>query len=410
MASSADMNKQLLLIIKHILHGSTDQIKDLEKVDYAALLEGALEHGVANTIADFVCAQKKAPDSVKQQFRKQWAMIVKQHTLCDLALRELYGELDKHKIRGLFLKGVLLKAFYPQVYHRSMSDIDVFMEEQNMEAVQAIMGQGGYENGKFGQDNHYEYMRQEMVKVEYHPELVALESDYGRRIFTGIHPEAVSIADHMDIWHHTIPLDGHEYARQLEPEYHYLYVIMHMMNHFLTAGTGIRSLMDVWVMNRHYAGSWDRGRIEALLADFGLLNFEKYALALTHKWFDLEDLPYLPKEIQGAVLTNYEDYILESGTYGNKERSLVKQMKNQASGMSKLKYMAGRFFLPYGQMKEEYPMVEKCPILLPLLWPYRVFDMFRKRGKSTRQILKLVLNADQKRVDRQQALMDAMME
>lgn len=56
----------------------------------------------------------------------------------------------------------------------------------------------------------------------------------------------------MNIWDYSIPINDHEYALQLIPEYHYLYVIMHMLNHFFTAGTGIRSIMDVWVMNSVY--------------------------------------------------------------------------------------------------------------------------------------------------------------
>ena len=90
--------------------------------------------------------------------------------------------------------------------------------------------------------NHYEYTKYGVVKVEFHPELVALYRAYGRLVFNRIHPNAETVAKHMNIWEHTIPIDKHEYARQLIPEYNYLYVIMHMMNHFLAAGTGICSI------------------------------------------------------------------------------------------------------------------------------------------------------------------------
>ena len=214
----------------------------------------------------------------------------------------------------------------------------------------------------------------------------------------------------MDIWNHTLPIDGHEYARQLTPEYHYLYVIMHMMNHFLIAGTGIRSIMDVWVMNNHYADTWDRQLVEQLLDDFGLRTFEKYALALADKWFDLGNISYLPKtdEIDSETLNQFEDYILGSGTYGNVEQSVSRQMNHQTGTTSKLKYLSSRFFLPYDQMKRIYPALEKYPVALPAMWVRRVVEMFHTRGQYTKHKLKTVTNPDKEKVEKQRKLMEEM--
>ena len=400
--------KELLDIVKKVLHKHENPYDYREDIDYVVLYLLANKNSVANTVAGVICSNDKINNSVKKQFEKNRYLIITQQVLCNNALQALFEKLDDHKTPGLFLKGTVLKHLYPNPYLRSMSDVDVFSEERDMEEIHSIMINDGYTTGVIGFGNHYEYLFQNMVKVEYHPELVALDSEYGRKVFTKLHPDAPSIASYMDIWNHSLPIEDHEYARQLTPEYHYLYVIMHMMNHFLTAGTGIRSVMDVWVMNDHYAKMWDRDLIERLLADYGLLTFEHYALALADKWFDLEGLQYLPRNIDSQVLEQYEDYILESGTYGTVKHSITRQMEHRTNSISKVTYLMSRFFLPYKEMKRIYPIVEKYPVILPVMWCYRTYEIFKKRGRSAKHKMNTVLNADEKAALRQKKLMNKM--
>ena len=400
----------LIEIIKSILHGSDISSIKPVSVEFQTLYIIAKQNSVANTIADVICSWEDVPEDIKDKFRQQKSMIMAQQALSHNALQELFDSLDEHHIHGIFLKGTLLRNLYSNPFLRSMSDVDVYAEESDMDAIYSLMVDAGYEPGTIGSGNHYEYSKYRMVKIEYHPELVTLSGEYGQKVFAKKHPKAETIAAYMDIWSYTLPIDGHEYARQLTPEYHYLYVIMHMMGHFLTAGTGIRSIMDVWVMNNHYADIWDRQLVEQLLEDFGLRSFERYALALADKWFDLGDISYLPKtgEIDSETLNQFEDYILGSGTYGNVEQSVSRQMNHQTGTTSKLKYLSSRFFLPYDQMKKIYPVLEKYPVVLPAMWVRRVVDMFHTRGQYTKHKLKAVTNPDKEKVEKQRKLMEEM--
>lgn len=400
--------KELIDIIKRVLHKNENPYDYREDIDYGVLFMLANKNGIANTVAGVICSNDRINDSVKKQFEKKRYQIITQQVLGNKALEVLFTNLDDNKIRGIFLKGTVLKHLYPNPYLRSMSDVDVFSEESDMEDIHSIMIDDGYTTGVIGFGNHYEYYLHNMVKVEYHPELVALDSEYGRRVFTKLHPDSHSIASYMDIWNHSLPIDNHEYARQLTPEYHYLYVIMHMMNHFLTAGTGIRSVMDVWIMNNHYAKMWDRSLIERLLTDYGLLTFEQYALALANKWFDLENLQYIPHDLDTSLLGEYENYILECGTYGTVKHYITGKMDHRTGVVSKARFLWGSFFLPYKQMKSIYRIVEKYPVVLPAMWCYRAYEIFKKRGKSAKYKLNTVLNADEKTALKQKKLLNEM--
>lgn len=318
--------RELIDLIKSVLHGVADPLPSTPDIDFEELFIIARRNGVANTVTNAVCSWDGVPTELKEKFQKQYLTTLAQQVSREHALRAIYYELDKNRIHCIFLKGTLLSGLYPFPYVRSMSDVDAYVEVDDVAAINVVMFGLGYHPGVAGSGNHYEYMLGDMVKVEYHPELVALESEYGRFVFRKIYPDAPLIAAQMDVWGHSISLDGYEYAMQLQPEYHYVYVIMRMMNHFLTAGTGIRSIMVVWVMNSHYGSSWDREKVEELLDEFGLTSFERHVLALADRWFDLGDLPYLPVDVEEKTLGLRESYILDSGTYGSTVHYIAREV------------------------------------------------------------------------------------
>ena len=396
-------------MIKVALHDEPMAPMQQADIDYAELFIIATKHSVANTIADMICSCCDAPEEVKSDFKKQKGIIVAQRVLMIHALKDLYCRLDENQIQGVFLKGTLLKDLYPDEFLRSMSDIDVFAEERDMDKIHSIMIADGYVPGTIGQGNHYEYSLHDMVKVEYHPELVALDSEYGKTVFSKLNAGNETVASYMDIWNHTIAIEDHTFARQLTPEYHYVYVIMHMLNHFLTAGTGIRSIMDVWVMNSHYTNKWDRSTLDTILARFGLQRFEKYAVALADRWFDLSGVISVDENLNDNVLEEFERYILYSGTYGNIENSTATEMDHNMSVGKRFKYLMKAFFRPYSTMKSLYPVLTKAPFLLPAMWIYRPIDIFHNRRTTAVRKLNAALKPDVKRVEESKSLIDSLL-
>lgn len=400
----------LIQILKSLLQGETFFPLEVisPEIDFEKLYRTAYRNGVANMAAFLITQCDGIPQEIKTKFEHQRLQIMMQQLKCEKAFSECCDILQEVGIRGIVLKGTILKQLYPNPFMRSMGDIDIFMEEEDIQNVDRMMVEAGFSTGKIGKGNHYEYLKYDVAKIEFHPELVALESSYGKNVFLKRNDSGMSIAQALDLWNHTEPLNGNEFARQLTPEYHYLYIIMHMMNHFLSAGTGIRSVMDVWVMNHHYAETKNRKRIEQLLEDFGLLTFEKYALALADRWFDLTGNSYLPDDVDMAILDSLEEYIVGSGTYGTTEQFTYRLMGYEAGTMSKFRYLAKRFFLPYRSMRLDYPILDKYPILLPIMWMRRGVELFRKRGKLTANKMKIAANADQKTMARQKALIETM--
>lgn len=368
----------------------------------------AVKSSVANLVAFGICKDESVPAKVRDAFDKERLKIIMQQTRQNAVISDLKEILGKTERKGVLLKGSIIKDLYPDHFMRSMSDIDVFMEEDDVRQLYDAFIERGYSTGVQGIGNHYEYEKN-VAKVEFHPELVALDSEYGQKVFAVMYPNAKSVAEEMELWEHTVPYEGSDFLRQLTPDYHYMYVVMHALSHLMGSGTGIRSFIDIWVMNQHYGLSWDRAELNALLERFGLLRFEQYALALADRWFELDsEVQASAKtiDINEDALEALEVFVLDSGTYGNLENNLLKEMHHDTGADSRVRYLAHAFFRPLSMMKQHYPVLKKAPVLLPVMWVYRTVEIFLKRGDTARRKLKVVATADQEKARKNKELFE----
>ena len=396
--------KYLLDTIKSLLH---DEPKPDEKVsdysaaiDYEKVFRLAKFSGVANMAAYRICTNESVPEDIRKKFDLERMKITAQQIKQGVAISELKEIFDLYKAKGIILKGSIIKDFYPVSYMRSMSDIDFFMEEEDILRIRdAVVGKG-FKAGLQGSNSHYVFEKYDIVDVELHYDIERADGNYGKEIFSKRFPEGLTIQDAMDVWEHTMPVEGSSYMLQLTPEYHYLYIVMHMMKHFMSSGTGTRSFIDVWVMNHHYGAQWNRAELNELLDRFGLLKFEQYALALADRWFVLDDKNCISMDIDEDALDQLEEHILKSGTYGLWDNHMLKNMDHNTSAESKLRYLMGRVFKPLAVMKNFYPILNKAPVLLPAMWLRRIFDLLTKKGRKSLYKLHSVAHANQEQADK----------
>ena len=145
----------------------------------------------------------------------------------------------------------------------------------------------------------------------------------------------------------------------------YIYCINHMYKHFSKAGTGLRSLLDIYIINKSIGQTLDRGYISRELEYFGVRDFESKTRQLAEKVFSFQPLTDSDK----AELALYTD----SGTFGSVENLVVRSLKNEGSKHTKQRYIRRRVFPNEGHLKLYYPVVYRHRVLYPLLVVYRPF-------------------------------------
>ena len=154
----------------------------------------------------------------------------------------------------------------------------------------------------------------------------------------------------------------------------YIYHIAHMIKHYKTGGTGIRSFIDIYIYKKHYNRLLDWKYIYQELDKMKIrelaVTFEKVVDA----WF--QD-GIIDDEVEQVTT-----YVVTSGTYGTLERGHKVRMQNKLENSNnKLTYVIKRAFPNVKTMKKSYTILYKFPIVLPLCWIHRGIKVFIYKDK-----------------------------
>lgn len=296
--------------------------------------------------------------------------------LMDGERKRLTAFLEENKIWYLPLKGVILCPMYPELGMRQISDNDILFDPAFREAVRDWFAQRGYTVASYAKGNHDEYHKAPVYNFEMH---TALFHDVA-------YPQMARY--YADIRDRLLPVDGKHYEYCMSDEDFYLYMLAHEYKHHSNNGTGVRSLLDVYVYNTA-KGNLNRAYLDGELDKLGLREFERDVTELANKLFGNEALPLTEEErkLLGAFLV--------SGTYGTVENHWRKQVKKsrpeeeKTSIGTKLRYFSNRLFPSKSHMEkwcELYaPYFLSHRYLLPAARILRFAQMLGKRGKSAQR-------------------------
>ena len=137
----------------------------------------------------------------------------------------------------------------------------------------------------------------------------------------------------------------------------------------MSGGTGLRSLLDIYVYLNRWNGELDWQYITSELDKLSIKEYERKARTLANAVFSGVTLD---EEDREELL-----YYVTSGTFGTIERKKTNQLAKNLSGddskQSKQQYIKNRLFLPMDVVKKEYPFFYHHKYLLPFLSVYRLF-------------------------------------
>lgn len=316
-------------------------------------LEEAYTLGAKHDLAHLVgqgAAKLQLADSLALQKCKEAAMqALIRHTRQELAYQNACNLLEKEEIPYIPLKGSVLRQWYPEPWFRTSCDIDILVREERLPRARRLLEEAGW---KFiGTSSHdISLLSPEGVHLELHH--TTLEDC--------ISPEGAGIME--GIWEDARPAPGRRYCMTLSDGLFYYYHMAHMAKHFLSGGCGVRSFLDIWILN-HVAEA-DVAARKALLEKGGLTGFARAAEKLTEIWFSGKPMDEQSK--------SFETFVLGGGTYGNLENQVALQ---QAKKGSKLRFVWDRIFLPYSFLKYSYPVLQKHKWLTPVFWVVRWFRL-----------------------------------
>jgi len=359
-------------VLRGFLQGSPVSLPG--SVCWQTLLELARMHGLQPVLWYMLRDRGDVPADVLSALRRGFHTAVFAEAQLDSLRQQLTGRFSQAGIDHAFLRGICIKEDYPVSALRTMADLDVLVRTEDYPAIQRIAASLG---GKLCEedDNHRSYRFPTGVCVEFHPNLLR-HTSLGAAINPG--------------WQYVAP--G---SHVLDPAGHYINLVCHLAHHFCQGGTGVRSVMDVWVTRNRRHSQPDRALVLGVLEECGLRSFVENIEALSEAWFGEGELtPEL--EALGA-------YILTSGAYGTLERKLL---SNAAFSGSKWASLGAKLFPPKAMLEDSYPWSKGKPALLPAAWLARlVSKSTRERGGALKRWGKDNLSITPEAVEQQRALL-----
>ena len=281
-------------------------------------------------------------------------------------LTDMATSLERHGVDFIFLKGSKLRFYYPEPWMRTSSDIDVFVKAEHIAEAKKVLSGLGY---KYSGEWRYEcrYDTPSGVHVEMHTDICDDDERIDEYLKT--------------VWDTAILEDGYSHKYRMGDDMFLFYHVAHMAKHFGDGGCGIRPFVDLYVLSRRGEPKEDFYR---MTEGAGLSDFYVSAKALTEYWFGSGDVQAVPQ--------NMREFVIRGGLFGTYENAV-----SIGGGGGKFRYVMRRIFPVYRDMKDNYPILKKCCILLPFCYVLRWFSLLGKalRGKGRDEIKAIKgMNAD----------------
>ena len=291
------------------------------------------------------------------------------------AYKTVSEALEQNGIPYIPIKGLLLKALYPNPELRTMGDMDIMVHDEDRPQCHQIMTKLGYTRLAHQFEWLYE---KDQIEFEFHS---AFKSAYG------------TIIGQTDIWNHAENI-GSSNRFEFDPQYHLVFLISHAAKHAF-AGFGIRMIMDISLWLRLYRSDINIEKLMQDLSYLRILEFAQRVFSLCERMFGI-DSPLDDYHMSGSIYDEMCIYIIESGTFGKNNRGftgvdqvLVREyLKNNSVVKSKLTVLISTVFLSYSAALKRYKYIENRPFLLPIAWIQRGISVIFKHPERLTAHLK----------------------
>ena len=307
----------------------------------------------------------------EQSFIQAKAKAIRKVAAMEIDKELLFERFEMEKIWYLPLKGTVIKDLYPSIGLRQMADFDILYDRVYQKKVKEIFSELGFTCEHYGKGNHDVYFKKPVSNFEMHTALFG--SSHKKEIY----------AYYRDVKRLMLKNDNNQYGYHLSANDFYIYITAHEYKHYSGGGTGLRSLLDTYIIWQKLGDKLDENYIRSETTKLGITDFEQDNKRLALNLFG------------GGQLTgsdcNMLEYIIYSGTYGNIKNSIDSKIQKYGGGKKgKRKYILSRLFLSMEDIKAYYPFFYKYKILLPGLFFYRLGKAVTVSRKKTKSQLKFL--------------------
>ena len=354
----------LIYLIRCVLHHRIPAKEKIDKMDLSGVFAVAKAHSLA-AIAAYALGSAGIYDNAFEESKNK---AIRKIIILDVERENIFSRFDKAGIWYIPLKGIIIKDYYPEIGMREMADNDILIDKSRQEDIKRIMLDCGFYVKSYDKSKHDVYFKEPVSNFQMHVSL--FETDSKDPLYCYF----------KDIDKRLLSEDG-SCQRRFTDEDFYLYIKAHEYKHYASGGTGLRNLVDTYLLLNMFGSSYDWDYLYAELDKMQIREYERQTRELSMHLFS------------GKKLTDEEikllDYFIFSGSYGNMENNINNSLKK--SNNSKTRYIFSRLVPPMSVIEKRYPIVYRHRILLSFLPVYRVINLLmRNRRKLINEVRTLI--------------------
>lgn len=320
---------------------------------------------------------------------------------------QLLAEMNAAGIPALLIKGYAVADCYAAPDCRMSGDTDLLIEPKNEKRACAFMKANGFAVEHRWTNGHHDVCR--------HPQLGCVE------LHVMLYDEIVE-----DVWFGR--MDGREFVSESAIEVatqdgsyrtlgytdHMIFLMLHLIKHFIMTGMSLRMMLDVALFFSHNAERIDSARFWKMMESlkYGTIAQSILWAMVRYCGIDATSIPGLcevcPKQVgmilddleNGGWLGKIDEKAREEGWYEYNRRLLMKNRSKAQYLLFMLRWKIGVYlkalFPSRKTLAIRYPCVQKSALLIPLVWLHRL--IFRGSRAVKKRALTTYIITDEKKI------------
>lgn len=312
------------------------------------------------------------PDSkTLSLFNQQLAYTLIDYEEKEYAIKQIKDLLTENHIDHIFIKGEIIKKYYPVKELRTSADTDIIIRNEDIDKIRDIVNNKNIEITEDNGDGITFKLCNQSIEIH-------RDADCGNEYFKDIFALCTA--------------DGNEYI--IDDYNHLFYILCHIIKHFKYCGAGIKMFMDIDVVIRHI-GAFDYQKALKMSRNIGIETFFTTTMALCRKLFNTPINADINAD--SSLLELFSSEIISAGSFGFEKRDIssfyaIKSRKN--GRQSKLNAFKALLFPTNDYLKMGFDYAKKHPILLPAAWVHRLFQAVFKNGSHSLDTINSIANSN----------------
>ena len=373
------------------------------ELNWELLIQRAENQTLMPLICDVLASV--CPDTIMAGRKEKAKLKAMKECAKRLMVINLLSELENAGLHAVVVKGSIAAVHYASPENRFSTDTDIWVDPADEDAVCDFLSNRGFSVELRRNNGHHAVAKHPAMGVlEVH---VKLYDEIVEDVwFAKIDPSDFVVEPHQKI----MTSEGPCYT--LGNTDHLIFIILHMIKHFISSGMSLRMMMDTALFFRAHKDDVDLERLWSVLKE---LRFEQLTSAILWAMvrfcgFAPEDFPGIGPEMTEQIETLLTD-VETGGFLGHSDGEVRResqleynrQMLVKDKGklgyqlymiQSKHSFKLSTLFPGKKRMLPDYPYLKKHPWLLPVAWLHRLIFRGGALLKGNKLTENIVSNED----------------